>query len=122
AKIASEAAGYNELQPNQMFQDVPVGSDFQVYIGRLASRGLVDGYGCGGPGEPCVPPDNPPYFRPNNDSTRGQFAKIASNTAGFDDTPTGQQFEDVSVGSTFSKHVCRLSSHCILSGYACGGQ
>jgi hypothetical protein len=27
-----------------------------------------------------MPPQNRPYFRPNNDVTRGQAAKIISNT------------------------------------------
>jgi hypothetical protein len=56
-----------------MFQDVPLGSTFQVFIRGLASRGYINGYVCGGPGVPCVPPVNLPYFRPNNNATRGQI-------------------------------------------------
>src|SRR5437588_10190403 len=62
SKIISNAAGFSDAQTTQMFQDVPVGSTFQVYIGRLASRGYIGGYPCGGAGEPCVPPANLPYF------------------------------------------------------------
>jgi hypothetical protein len=33
-----------------------------------------------GPGEPCLPPISPPYFRPNNNVTRGQTAKIVTSS------------------------------------------
>jgi hypothetical protein len=103
-----------------MFQDVPVGSTFQAFIGRLASRGYISGYACGGTGEQCVPPGNLPYFRPNANATRGQISKIDSNSAGFSDTPSGQQFQDVAVGSTYYVYIYRLVSRSIMSGYACG--
>ena len=83
SKIVSNSAGFSDNQTTQMFQDVPVGSTFFQFIGRLASRGYIGGYPCGGPGEPCVPPANLPYFRPNNNATRGQISKIVSNAAGF---------------------------------------
>ncbi len=63
-----------------LFQDVPPHSPFHDYVGRLASRGYMNGYPCGGPGEPCMPPGNLPYFRPNNNATRGQTSKIVANT------------------------------------------
>ena len=56
------------------------GSTFYDFIERLASRGVMSGYPCGGVGEPCIPPDNRPYFRPNANATRGQTSKIVSNT------------------------------------------
>jgi hypothetical protein len=121
SKIVTNSAGFNDPQPNQMFQDVPVGSTFQVFIGRLASRGYISGYPCGGPDEPCVPPDNLPYFRPNANATRGQISKIDSNAANFNDPPSGQQFEDVAVGSTFYTYTYRLVSRSVMSGYPCGG-
>jgi hypothetical protein len=64
----------------QTFEDVPPGSVFYTYTERLASRGVMQGYPCGGTGEPCVPPDNRSYFRPFNNATRGQTAKIVANT------------------------------------------
>jgi hypothetical protein len=121
SKIVANSAGFNDAQPNQMFQDVPVGSTFQVFIGRLASRGYINGYACGGAGEPCVPPGNLPYFRPNANATRGQISKIDANAAGFSDTPSGQQFQDVPVGSTYYTYTFRLVSRTIMAGYACGG-
>jgi N-acetylneuraminic acid mutarotase len=120
SKIVSNSAGFNDPQTTQMFQDVPLGSTFQVYIGRLASRGYINGYPCGGPGEPCRP-GNLPYFRPNNNATRGQISKIDANAAGFSDPPMGQQFEDVAVGSTYYTYTYRLVSRSIMSGYPCGG-
>jgi len=102
-----------------MFQDVPPGSTFFDYIGRLASRGYINGYPCGGAGEPCVPPDNLPYFRPNANATRGQISKIVSNAAGFTEPAVGQTFQDVPPGSTFYDFIERLASRGVMSGYPC---
>jgi hypothetical protein len=120
SKIVSNSAGFNDNQTTQMFQDVPVGSTFFAYIGRLASRGYINGYACGGPGEPCQP-GNLPYFRPNNPATRGQISKIVSNAAGFNDPPSGQQFQDVPAGSTFYDYIYRLATRDVMQGYQCGG-
>ncbi len=121
SKIVSNSAGFHDVQTTQLFQDVPVGSTFFVYIGRLASRGYINGYFCGGPGEPCVPPARLPYFRTNANATRGQISKIVSNAAGFNDTPSGQQFQDVPVGSTYYAFIYRLASRNVMQGYPCGG-
>jgi hypothetical protein len=121
SKIVSNAAGFSDNQTVQMFQDVPTGSTYFQYAGRLASRGYIGGYQCGGPGEHCVPPANLPYFRPGNHATRGQISKIVSNAAGFNDAPGGQQFEDVAVGSTYYTYTYRLVSRGVMGGYQCGG-
>jgi len=121
SKIISNSAGYSDPQPARTFEDVPVGSTFQVYIGRLASRGSISGYPCGGSNEQCVPPDNLPYFRPNAGASRGQTSKIVSNAAIFNDPPGAQMFEDVLPGSAFYDYVQRLASRDILNGYPCGG-
>jgi hypothetical protein len=75
----SEAAGFNDPANGQTFEDVPAGSTFHMFVERLANRGIMSGYACGGTGEPCGP-DNKPYFRPAMDATRGQVAKIVSNS------------------------------------------
>jgi S-layer homology domain len=98
---------------------VPVGSTFYPFIACLACRGIVGGYPCGGPGEPCSP-GNYPYFRPANPVTRGQIAKIVSNAAGFIDPVSGQSFEDVPPGSTFYTFIERIAAHGVMSGYPCG--
>jgi hypothetical protein len=120
SKIVSNAAGFSDPQTTQLFEDVPPGSTFFDYIGRLASRGYINGYPCGSPGEPCNPPDNRPYFRPSNNATRGQISKIVSNAANFTDPPNGQTFEDVPPGSTFYDFIERLASRGVMSGYPCG--
>jgi uncharacterized delta-60 repeat protein len=120
AKIVSNAAGFNEPVSGQTFEDVPPGSTFYDYIERLVSRGVMNGYPCGGTGEPCVPPGNRPYFRPNSTATRGQLAKIVSNAACFNEPVIGQTFQDVVVGSTFYDFVERLVSRGVMSGYPCG--
>jgi hypothetical protein len=102
------------------FEDVPVGSTFYPFIQCLACQGIINGYPCGGPGEPCNPA-NDPYFRPGNNVTRGQFAKIASNSAGFNEPPGAQQYADVAVGSTFFDFIWRLSDRGYINGYPCGG-
>jgi hypothetical protein len=123
SKIVSESAGFNDPVPStqQTFEDVPNSGTFWLYIERLASRGIIQGYPCGGPFEPCVAPTNRPYFRPNNNVTRGQLSKIVSGAAGWTETPTGQTFEDVPPGHTFYLWIERMAARGIIQGYPCGG-
>jgi hypothetical protein len=121
AKIVSNAAGFSDTPGPQQFQDVLPGSTFYDFIWRLANRGIVSGYTCGGPGEPCIGPGNLPYYRPNTNVSRGQISKIVSEAAGFNDTPGAQQFQDVAPGSTFYDWIWRLTDRTIMSGYVCGG-
>jgi hypothetical protein len=80
AKIVAGAAQFTETPTGQTFQDVPPGSTFYVWVEQVASRGIISGYACGQNAfEPCVPPDNRPYFRPNNTATRGQTTKIVAS-------------------------------------------
>jgi hypothetical protein len=80
AKIVSNAAGLTGMPIEQSYEDVPPTATFYVWVERLTLRGAMSGYQCGGSGEPCVPPLNRPYFRPNNDATRGQVSKIVAIT------------------------------------------
>jgi hypothetical protein len=121
AKIAASAAGFSEPVSGQTFEDVVPGSTFYEFIERLVARQVMNGYACGGVGEPCIPPFNRPYFRPNATATRGQLAKIVSNAAGFNEPVGGQTFEDVVPGSTFYEFIERLVSRGVMSGYTCGG-
>ena len=121
SKIVSNSAGFSEPGGPQMFEDVTPGSTFYNYVQRLASRGYIQGYPCGGsPGEPCGE-GFLPYFRPGMNATRGQISKIVSNTAGFVDDPGPRQFEDVMEGSTFFDQIQRLAMRGIIEGYPCGG-
>ncbi len=98
------------------FEDVPVGSTFYTFIRCLACQGIVGGYPCGGPGEPC--PGS--YYRPGNNVTRGQLAKIVSSAAGFGEPVSGQLFEDVPPSNTFYLWIGRLSQRGYVGGYPCG--
>ncbi len=68
SKIVANAAGILDPIPSnrQTFSDVPSTHPFWVYIERLAGRGILGGYSDG-------------TFRPDNNATRGQTAKIVSN-------------------------------------------
>ncbi|HKP51659.1 MAG TPA: S-layer homology domain-containing protein [Chloroflexia bacterium] len=77
AKIVSNAAGLGDTGADQIFTDVAPDNAFYVWIQRLASRGIMGGYTCGGEGEPCDD-ENRPYFRPYNNVTRGQASKIVA--------------------------------------------
>jgi hypothetical protein len=122
SKIVANSAGFADPQTHQMFEDVLPGSTFFNYIVRLAGRGYIVGYPCGGAGEPCVAPRNMPYFRTNNPASRGQISKIVSNAAGFFDTPSGQTYQDVPVGSTFYAFIERLTSRGVMQGYPCNSR
>ena len=122
SKIVSNAAGFIEPHNTQSFQDVPVGSTLYDFVQRLSSRGIISGYACGGAGEPCVGPDNLPYFRPGASVTRGQTAKIVASAAGLPAPPPGLwTFQDVPQGSTFWQWVESLASSGAITGYPCGG-
>jgi hypothetical protein len=123
SKMVVSAAGWHDPVPStqQTFADVPPGSTFWLWIEQLVGRGAVAGYPCGGPFEPCIGPTNRPYFRPNNNLTRGQLAKIAAQAAVFTETPTAQTFEDVPPTGTFYLWIERMASRGIVGGYPCGG-
>jgi hypothetical protein len=123
AKIISNSAGYDEDPNPQIYEDVDPSNTFYQWINRLSRRGHIGGYPCGSvPAEPCNSPDDRPYFRPFNNATRGQLAKIVSNAAGFDDTPPDQIFADVLPENGFYLWIERLASRGIMGGYACGGE
>lgn len=122
-KIVGSSAGYVEPVPSgqQTFEDVPLGSPFYLYVERMSTQGVIGGYPCGSAGEPCVVPGNRPYFRPNSNVTRGQLSKIVSGAAGWNETPSGQLFEDVPPGSPFYVYIDRVAGHGVVGGYPCGG-
>jgi glucose/arabinose dehydrogenase len=124
AKIIVNAAGFiDPIFGSQTFEDVPETNVFWLYIERLAGRGAISGYACGGPGEPCVPPDNRPYFRWGANATRGQIAKIDAIAGDFTDPipSTQQTFEDVPNTNPFWVYIERLAVPGVISGYTCGG-
>ncbi|MGA7729814.1 MAG: S-layer homology domain-containing protein [Chloroflexia bacterium] len=109
------------------FQDVGTGHTFYQYVETAYNLGLIVGYPCGGPGEPCVPPDNKPYYRSNKSVTRAQITKIMVSAAIIADpgnwkleNPPDNTFQDVPVGSTFFRYIETAYSHHIIEGYPCG--
>ncbi len=119
SKIVSNSAGFAEDPGEQRFEDVRPTHTFYDFIQRLATRGHIGGYECGGVGEPCI--SGKPYFRPNANATRGQISKIVSNAAQYSNPPGEQIFEDVPPTHTFFEWIQRLASRGIMSGYPCGG-
>jgi len=89
------------------FNDVPQGHTFYPYVRCLACRNVLGGYDDG-------------TFRPDTEVTRGQLAKIVSNSADFQDTPEGQQFTDVPPNHPFYVWIERLAKRGILGGYSDG--
>lgn len=102
------------------FADVPLGSTFYDYVEAAFAAGVINGYPCGGPGEPCDP-QHRPYFRPAASITRGQLTKMVSLAFNFTEAVSGQTFEDVPPGSVFYTYTERLSTRGIVGGYPCGG-
>ncbi len=123
AKMVSNSAGFSEDPGPQIYEDVPLGSPFYDWINRLSMRGHMGGYLCGlVPEEPCISPDNRPYFRPNASATRGQLSKIVSNAAGLIGDPTDIFYTDVPLDHPFYVWIMRLTSLGVMSGYPCGGE
>jgi hypothetical protein len=90
------------------FTDVLITDWFYDYVHCLFCRGAISGYA-----------DH--TFRPNNETTRGQLAKIA--VLGFALTPyapPAPTFRDVPVGSAFYGYVETAYHSHIISGYDCG--
>jgi hypothetical protein len=121
AHMVAASAGFSEDPGPRRFEDVPPSNPYYVWVQRMANRGLIGGYPCGGVGEPCIPPNNWAYYRPNANATRGQIAKIVSNGAGFSEPPVGQLFEDVPPTQPFYEWIQRLANRGVMGGYGCGG-
>lgn len=121
AKVISNAAGIEDEPGPQVFEDVESANPFYVWINRLANRGYMSGYSCGGEGEPCGP-ENWPWFRPFANATRGQLAKIVSNAADLGGDPTGVFYIDVQEDHPFYLWIMRLTNLGVMSGYPCGGE
>ncbi|MDQ5825832.1 MAG: S-layer homology domain-containing protein [Chloroflexota bacterium] len=127
SKMVALAAELDDPAGTRKFEDVPADSPFYLWIQQLANTGAIGGYPCGGTNpstgaaEPCNAPANLAYFRPNNNTTRGQLTKIVSEAAGFNEDPGPQQFADVPGDAPFFVWVQRLSNRNVVSGYPCGG-
>jgi hypothetical protein len=88
---------------------VPASHTFYSFITCLACQGIISGYADG-------------TFRPGNEITRGQIAKMVSNAAGLGDDPGAKLYEDVPADNAFYMWINRLSMHGYMGGYPCGGE
>ncbi|MDQ2809303.1 MAG: S-layer homology domain-containing protein [Chloroflexota bacterium] len=97
------------LAPCQIsFSDVQASDYFAVPVQYLACQGIISGYSDG-------------TFRPYNQTTRAQLAKIVVGGEGWAlVTPTTAHFSDVPAGSTFYGFVETAYAHGIISGYSDG--
>ncbi|HVG00878.1 MAG TPA: S-layer homology domain-containing protein, partial [Chloroflexia bacterium] len=116
SKMVAEAFEFNEPVQGQSFQDVPTNSTFYEYIERLAARGILSGYACGGTSEPCGA-SGKPYFRPNANVTRRQAAKIvygAQQDANQSATPTQTQVPATATTAATATRTATATSTSII--------
>ena len=119
-KILKLAANLPDVQPPQpSFADVPTTHPFYSYVEAAYAAGIMTGYACGGPGEPCDP-QNRPYFRPDNMVTRGQLSKMTALAFGFNEPVSGQTFSDVPPSNPFYVYIERMARRGIIGGYSDG--
>jgi hypothetical protein len=89
------------------FSDVPTTHTFYPYVNCLACRLIISGYLDG-------------TFRPENNVTRGQLAKIISGSAGYNEPVSGQRFTDVPPTHSFYVYIERAAAHGVIGGYTDG--
>lgn len=90
------------------YTDVDISNPFYGYIHCLACQGIVSGYADG-------------TFRPFNNITRAQIAKILVNAARLHGDPGAQAFADVPASHPFYSYINTMSLYGYISGYTCGG-
>jgi len=90
------------------FSDVPEGSTFYRYIETAFNRHIVTGYADG-------------TFRPEEDVTRGQLAKMLVQAAAWTlVSPEKATFSDVPAGTAFYTYIETAVQHGALKGYGDG--
>jgi hypothetical protein len=122
SKMVVLSSGWSLVTPSSpTFADVPSSNPLYAFVETAAQHGVVSGYACGGPGEPCDAQSRP-YFRPANNVTRAQTAKMVVVARGWSTiTPSSPSFEDVAAGSPLYSFVETAVAHAIISGYVCSG-
>jgi hypothetical protein len=117
-KMVVNAAGWTPAHPAApTFADVAADNPFYSFIETGVAHGIISGYSCGGPGEPCPGL----YFRPGADITRGQLSKVIALARGYALPAAGPPaFADVSPGHPFFAYVEAMAAHGVVSGYRCG--
>lgn len=121
-KMVVGGLGWTLVNPvSNTFADVPPSHTFYTVIETAAAHGVISGYTCGGPGEPCDA-QHRAYFRPQNAVTRSQLTKIIVLAKGWGTIqPTTPRFVDVPASHTFYGYVEQAAAKGIVNGYLCGG-
>lgn len=121
AKMATLGLGLPLSTPTEArFTDVSTDSQFFTYVESAYANGLVGGYPCGAPAEPCDDRSRA-YFRPGANVTRGQIAKILVLARGWAlENPSTATFQDVPIGSTFFNYIETAVKKGVVSGYGNG--
>jgi hypothetical protein len=115
AKMITIAMGWPVANPGTpSFRDVPTTNSFYGYVETVKAHGVISGYPCGGPGEPC--PGS--YFRPNNNVTRAQSSKMIVVAFGWPiNTAGGPHFTDVPSNDSFYPYVETAFNRAVVAGY-----
>lgn len=87
------------------YTDVQPGDPYYPFIQCLTCRSIISGYG-----------DN--TFRPSNNVTRQQLAKMVSNSLGLMDDAGAQIFTDVPPSNQFYPFINRLTRRGVMGGYS----
>ncbi len=99
------------------FEDVHPEDWYFGYVEYLYCHGVISGYNTI---PPCVIPTRI-CFKPQNNTTRGQMAKIVVRAFNFPiNTTGGPHFSDVAVGSTFYNYIETGKNMDLFTGYADG--
>ena len=106
--VPSTTAYLITLVGHHGFANVPAGSWSSDYIDYLVAQGAISGYSDG-------------TFRPYDNVTRAQFAKVLVAAMGWAiDAPQTQSFSDVSAGYWAYGYIETAVSHGVVSGYSDG--
>ncbi|HUP27761.1 MAG TPA: S-layer homology domain-containing protein [Chloroflexia bacterium] len=122
SKMVVLAAGLQPVTPaSPTFADVPPSYPLYSFVEAAARAGIISGYSCGGPGEPCDA-QRRPYFRPGNNVTRAQTAKMIVASRGWPaPSPASPTFADVPPSYGLYTYIEAAVQRQIISGYSCGG-
>ena len=117
-KMVVTGLAWPDPPAGQTFADVPPAHPFYSYIQVAAAHGVISGYGCGGPDEPCDAQQRP-YFRPATNVTRAQLAKIVVGARGWGPLqPARPTFSDVPPADPFYGYIEQAVAHQVVGGYA----
>mgnify|MGYP003390478582 CR=1 FL=1 len=106
AKMLVNAYGLTKGDKTVSFTDVPASNEYAQAIEVLASQGFINGYADG-------------TFKPTEEITRGQFAKILTNIIGL--TGNGSNpFTDVATSSEYYSAITALYENGITKGTSAG--